>query len=201
MKPWILSVGLLLAVGALGCGQTPPSQKPPVRIGVQALPPLGEYVRIPGKDCLELAAPARWIVLSRKEGYIFRMKGSDSEIYPRIIVTAEDCDGIANLTEENAGELAAQLGSPTETVVIGNVVAVAHEEQKIVKVPVPRSVEILSLETVVDGRKYRFELKSEEGSLEQDRPYLHAVVNGARFHERTNREANDGGTAASDEEG
>lgn len=201
MKLWMLPMGLLVVVGTLGCGQAPSIQKPPKRINVQTLPELSDPVRNPDNDHLELSPPAHWKLLSRQEGCIFRLKRSDFETYPQIIITEEDCDGITNLTQENASDLAAQLDSPTETVIIGNVVAVAHAERATVHDPVTTIVEALCLETVVAGRKYVFRLLSEEGSLEQYRPYLYAVVNGARFHEPADRQAADRPTPVGDEEG
>lgn len=162
------------------------------KLPAQKLPPLGDYLPPLDKNRLELAPPEGWHIPPASSRYVVRVQRSDRETYPSVIVTAEDYQGqgITNVSEENVTQFAAQVGeavgksgSAVQPRRIGDFVGVAYAKRVKIRQPVTRILDVLYLESVVAGRKYRFELRSEEGSLDEDRPYLYAVINGARFIE------------------
>jgi hypothetical protein len=160
-------------------------------LSTRQLPPLGDYLPPLDKGRLEVAPPEGWHVPSASSQYVVRVQKSNQEKYPSVTVTAEDYDGqgISDVSEENVEKFAAQVAeavgkkaSSVKPTRIGDLVCVEYAKRGKVGPPT-RILDLLYLETVVAGRKFRFELRSEEGSLEEDRPYLYAVVNGARFLE------------------
>ena len=203
MRPVLFSrvvrLAVLLAVVA-GCGRDSDRGSGPKRSTAEAtrklptekLPKLGDYLPPLDKDRLELAPPGGWHVPSASSQYVVRVQKSYKEKYPSVTITAEDCEdqSVQNVSEDNVKQFAAQVAdavnkdkSTVQPRRIGDFVGVAYAKRAKIRQPVTRILDVLYLETVVAGRKYRFELRSEEGSLDKDRPYLYAVVNGARFLE------------------
>ncbi len=190
-----LAVLLPVVGGCGGCsggGSAPkgPAAKGTAKVPTQKLPQLGDYLPPLDRDRLELAPPEGWYVPSASSQYVVRVQKSDKDKYPSVTVTAEEYDdqGIQNVSEGNVNEFAAQVAdavnkdkSAVQPRKIGDFVGVAYAKRAKIRQPVTRILDVLYLETVVAGRKYRFELRSEEGSLDKDRPYLYAVVSGARF--------------------
>lgn len=154
------------------------------------LPKLGDYLPPLDRGRIELAPPEGWHVPSASSKYVVRVQKSRTSTYPALIVTAEDYqgEGIFHVSSENVSKFAEQMAAALEKdksavkrFERGKFVGVAHAKRGRVRTPVTRIIEMLCLETVVAGRKYRIELRSEDGSLQRDQPYLFAVVDGIRF--------------------
>jgi hypothetical protein len=164
--------------------------KPTAVVGQEELPKLGDPLPPLDGNRLELAPPEGWHVPSASREYVVRMDESGQDRYPRIIVTAEEYEGIANVSEANVAEFADQVAaarkvkSGVKPIEIGRFVGVAYAKRGKVSKPVTRILQVLYLETVVAGRKYRFELRCEDGELEAKQPYLFSVVRGTRFLEK-----------------
>ena len=198
-----------VAVSA-GCGtrSEPKSvEKRPRAVSTQGLPKLGDYLPPLDDGRIEFAAPEGWHFPSRSDKCIARAQKSATAEYPSIVLTAEDYENesLVNVSAKNVAKFAGQVAaavkkdkSAVKPVEIGKFVGVAYAKRAKVRRPVTRILEVLYLETVVAGRKYRFELRSEEGSLEKDEPYLHAVVNGVRFA-KAGAEEEPGGMELKDE--
>lgn len=153
-------------------------------------PKLGDYLPPLDKGRIELAPPEGWYVPPASSKYVVRVQKSRAAMYPSVIVTAEDYqgEGIFNVSSENVSKFAEQMAaalkknkSAVKRFERGKFVGAAHAKRGKVRTPVTKIIEILCLETVVAGRKYRIELRSEDGSLQRDQPYLFAVVDGIRF--------------------
>jgi hypothetical protein len=121
---------------------------------------------------------------------VVRAQKSATSEYPSVVLTAEDYHGesIDTVSVKNVGAFAGKVAaavkkdkSAVKPVEIGELIGVIYTKRGKVRQPVTRILDLLCLETVVAGRKYRFELRSEEGSREKDKPYLYAVVDGVRF--------------------
>jgi hypothetical protein len=187
---------ILLALAA-GCGQQADDRSAPdgaPAVDSRELPELGDYLPPLDDDRLEVAPPQGWHVPSASSKYVVRVQKSVRDSYPSMIVTAEDRggQGVRDVSEENVRQFAAQVAeavnkkaSAVQPRKIGSFVGVAYAKRAKVRQPVTRILDVLYLETVVAGRKYRFELRSEEGSLDEDRPYLYAFVGGTRFLDAT----------------
>ncbi|HUT89980.1 MAG TPA: hypothetical protein VMY37_10805 [Thermoguttaceae bacterium] len=189
---WLV-VWLVVPLGLpAGCGTGPDDASPKKRstvVGTQELPSLSDYLPPLDGGRIEFAPPKGWNVPPASSDYVVRVRKSAKENYPSIVVTAEDSEGIANVTAENVKEFAGQVAAAVEKdksavkPMIGKFVGVAYRKRAKVRKPVTRILEVLYLETAVAGRKYRIELRCEEGSLEKSQPYLFAVVEGIRFLE------------------
>jgi len=181
-----------------GCGKGPPASSPrkrPAAASVQELPALADYLPPLDGERIEFAPPSGWDVPPASSSYIVRAQKSPRETYPTIIVTADDFEGIADVSKENvkefAGQVAAAAGKDKAALTpmsFGESVWVAYRKRAKVRKPVTRILDVLYLETVVGGRKYRLELRCEEGTLEKSQPYAFAVARGIKFRARSARE-------------
>jgi hypothetical protein len=200
MKPVVFSRvvwGAVLLAMAAGCRQQADESSAPKRapaVNSRKLPELGDYLPPLDDGRLEVAPPKGWHVPSASSKYVVRVQKSVRDTYPSVIVTAEDYggQGVRDVAEENVRDFAAQVAeavgkkaSAVQPRKIGSFMGAAYAKRAKVRQPVTRILDVLYLETVVSGRKYRFELRSEEGSLDKDRPYLYAFVGGTRFLEAT----------------
>jgi len=178
-----------------GCGkvpdEAPPRKRPAEVVTAQELPALGDYLPPLDGERIEFAPPTGWNVPPASSNYVVRVQKSVRETYPSIVVTAEDFEGIADVSTENVEEFAGQVAAAVEKdksavtpMEFGKFVGVAYRKRAKVRKPVTRILEVLYLETVVAGRKYRIELRCEEGSLEKSQPYLFAVARGIKFREK-----------------
>jgi hypothetical protein len=183
-------IGLMAPLIILvGCQRTaPPSRaaSEPREIGGQDLPELGEYMPPLDGERIEVAPPEGWTVSPRGEGYVVRFRESTAEKYPMILVTAEDCEAVANLSPDNVREFADRtrreesLGA-AEPITIGDFVGVVYGKRGKEAKSLNRILERLLLVTVADGRKYTLELRTWEGQLEKSKRALFAVAGGIRF--------------------
>lgn len=193
---WLV-VWLVVALALpAGCGKEPggpaPSPKRPAAVPVQELPALGHYLPPLDGDRIEFAPPEGWDVPPASSSYIVRARKSVRKTYPTIIVTAGDFEGIADVSAENVKEFAGQIAAAVKKdkseitpMDFGESAWVAYRKRAKVRKPVTRILDVLYLETVVVGRKYRLELRCEEGMLEKSQPYLFAVAKGIKFLERS----------------
>jgi hypothetical protein len=139
---------------------------------------------------LRIAPPKGWSVPPRSSKYVFRAQKSTGSNYPCIIVTAEQYTGkgIADVGRENveefAGRVAAALEkdrSAVQPIEIGDFVGVTYQKRAKEPRSLSKVIELLFLDTVVGGREYSIHLRAKDGSLEEGRPCLYAVVNGIEF--------------------
>lgn len=199
----LVALPLVLLAGcgpaAEGPGASSSSSASGLTVAVNTLPKLGPYVpaldkEIPGLDDnrLKVAPPKGWEVPSRTEQAIIWFKGSPKDDYPQIKVTAGDFETVLNVTQDTADQfakaIAAELqksGGAKKTVTpihIGDFHGASYRGFGKIKTQFKDvDVERLIVETVVDGRKYAFELRSYEGDMEKYSPQLYAVVHGAKF--------------------
>ena len=191
---WLV-VLLMVGLGPpAGCGKGPRASSPrkrPAAASVQELPALADYLPPLDGERIEFAPPSGWDVPPASSSYIVRTQKSPSKTYPTIIVTAEDFEGIADVSRENvkefAGRVAAAAGKDESALTpmdFGESVWVAYRKRAKVRKPVTRILDVLYLETVVAGRKYRLELRCDEGTLEKSQPYAMAVAKGIKFRAR-----------------
>lgn len=203
MRPLFVWCPVVLGL-LLGCGgpagqgsaeKRDPVDEPaadPVTTDVAALPKLGDYLPPLDKGRIEVAVPEGWYVPPASSKYVVRFQPSETVRYPCVVVTAEDCreGGISTVTRENVGEFAEQVASslkkersavrPFE---VGDFVGVAYRKRGKEPHSVSKILELFYLDTVVAGRRYSIHLRSSEGSLETDRPFLYTVVGGIKFAE------------------
>jgi len=187
-----LTVPLVLI---LGCGED--SEQAPAGTEKQAEPvPNKPYpdldITLEGLDNgrINLTAPKDWSILGRRSRYVVRFRVKNVS-YPIICVTAEEYPSIFNVSKDNVQEFVEKTRAALRA--SGDIKKVAS---LITPVELPgrpgimyrrrgrsgkRHIDRLIIETVVAGRKYRFEMQALEGTLNDWRPYLFAVVHGAEF--------------------
>jgi len=186
-----------LGVSLAGCGRSAaPSKRAnqsrqaarPVSLDTAKLPQLGSYLPPLDDGRVEVAPPADWYIPPRSSKYLFMVRQSDSETYPCVLATVEDFDGFAYLSEKNVGQFAkrraSELGKQPDQVKpvrIGDLIGITYAKRAKVKGTVSKIVELQYLETVVDGRLYRLQLRAESGTLQKAQPYLYAIAAGLRF--------------------
>ncbi|MBN2023880.1 MAG: hypothetical protein JW809_13945 [Pirellulales bacterium] len=189
VAPWVLVVG---------CGrpETPPAEPPP-----GPPPKLGDYLPPLDQGRLEVAPPAGWYVPPRSAKYIARFTVSRTESYPSILITAASYEEIADVTDENVDEFrneiegrlleeegdsdAQDAASTVETIRAGPFLGVAYRKRAKTTADLKTiALERIVLETVVEGRKYVVELRTEAGTARQYRPHLLAVAGGMKFRGR-----------------
>lgn len=180
----------------LGCGAPSPNSDTEVdasRVaGAPELPELDDYYPSLDEGRIEVAPPKGWHRPPRSSKYVLRIQKSAKSKYPSVVITAEEYagEGIVHVTSENVETFADQMAvalkkdrSDIEPTRIGDFVGIAYRRRGREAKSISRILELLYLDTVVAGRKYSIELRCEDGSLEQDQAYLHAVVKGIRFLE------------------
>ena len=201
-----LLVGLF-GWGLGGCGESdrtgPPSGSKAARLvtitrGELSKVELGPYFpsddpQIPGLDenRLKVAGPKDWQVGPRTGKAMVWFKQSLQYDYPQILVTAEDFEQIMNVTDDTASKFAQLLASnlrkriPDVEVVpirVGDRYGAMYRRMGRVKREFTEiDLESLIIETVVDGRKYAFELRTYPGQVEKYVHDLYAVFLMAKF--------------------
>ena len=183
-------VGLMVPLSIfVGCQRTapPPAAAPRLpEIRRQDLPELGEYMPPLDRERLEVAPPKGWTVSPRTEGYVVRFRESTAEKYPMILLTAEDCEAMGNLSQDNVRDFADRtrrqesLGT-VEPITIGDFTGIVYRKRGKEAKSVDRILERLLLVTVANGRKYTVELRTREGRLDEGKRALFAVAGGIRF--------------------
>lgn len=214
MKPADVLRAVCLVVSAglpLGCGgsREAPASRPSRIVGADQLAELGDPIGPLDEQRIEVAPPKGWHVPPRSNRWIVRFTAPDRLSYPSILVTAEDYEGIFNVSKRNVGEFAKQLAArfsrelasegnhdgpatgragrqavEVTPIQIGTFIGARYRRRG--KAPYGLKeivVERLVLETVVAGRKYRVELRTREGELTNYRRELFAVAAGIKFLE------------------
>lgn len=205
----LLAAPLGLVVGCGEGGSSGGSSGPKgLAVDVATLPALGPYVpgldkEIPGldEDRLKVAPPKGWVIPPRKGQVVVWFKESAANDYPQIAVTAEDFDAVMNVTRETAAEFAKALSAEfrrkdpdTKTratpIHIGDFHGASYRRYARVTSDF-RVVELerLVVETVVEGRKYAFEVRAYPGEVQKYADALYAVARGAKFLKRGAGEA------------
>lgn len=188
--PWLLGCG---SPSQPGAAKTQPSVVNPPE-----LPELGDYLPPLDRDRIEVAPPKGWHLPPRSSKYLLRVQKSRRSNYPNIVITAEDYqgEGVVTVSQDNVDKFADQRAAALEKsksalrlAEIGEFAGIAYGKRVKVRTPVSVILDVACLETVVAGRKYCIELRSEEGSLEKDRPSLFALVGGIKFLSREPKEA------------
>jgi len=190
-------LGLLLGCGGPsgpGSAQRPSPEddedEVPAMTDVAALPTLGDYLPPLDKGRIEIAVPEGWYVPPASSKYVVRFQPTETIKYPCVVVTAEDYQegGISTVTRKNAREFADQVASSlkkersaVQPFEVGGFIGVAYRKRGKEPQSVSKILELFYLDTVVAGRKYSIHLRSREGSLEMDQPFLYTVVGGIKF--------------------
>lgn len=208
---WLpLAGSVLLGIALSGCGGgAGPGPSPAVdsstdsikRRPASELPAVGAYLPPLDDGRVEVAPPADWNTMSRDARYLARfVKGKASEL-PRITVTAWDTPlpEITELTEANAGQLAAELVTqmkkdkktvpePPKPIILGDTLFLRHVRRA--KLASGDNVVVQALDTVRGGRIYTVELiamidaprpEQYEASLTAHRDEGYAVAANLKF--------------------
>lgn len=165
------------------------------------LPTIGEYLPPLDDGRIEIAPPAEWKPMPRDARYLARfVRGKVSEL-PRITVTVWDTPlpEITELTEANAGQLAAELiaqakkekktvPEPHKPIYLGDTLFLRHVRRA--KLASGGNVVVQALDTVRGGRIYTVELIADidapraedyEASLTKVRDSGYAVAANLKF--------------------
>jgi hypothetical protein len=169
---------ILLGIALSGCGggesagpspAVNPSADSIKHRPASELPAVGAYLPPLDDGRIEIAPPADWNTMSRDARYLVRfVKGKASEL-PRITITVWDTPlpEITELTEANAGQLAAELVTqmkkdkktvpePPKPIVLGDTLFLRHVRRA--KLASGDHVVVQALDTVRGGRIYTVEL-------------------------------------------
>lgn len=189
--------GLALAVTA-GCGSgssktSETAKDDPKDVATHAtpdLPKLGDQMPVVlDEGRLKVSPPEGWITPPRTKNYVVHFKAGSKLIYPVIGISADDYEGIDDVTKENVEQFAKQVGEavaksggkcshPVRPYSFGDWVGVTYERKgKSGNFIVDRRI----LETVVGNRKYSFELLALDGTVEKYWPHLLAVAAGVEY--------------------
>jgi hypothetical protein len=155
-------------------------------IDVTRLPALGDTSPPLDGGRLEAAGPADWSLAPRRPEWLIAYRITPSTAYPILMVNAEDATGKADTTAENAAALGSEIA--------------AAESQGMVEEPWPvklgerywvqylrhakagdNSLERLILATVIGGRRYTVELRTQLGTADTYRAQAQAVAAGLRL--------------------
>ena len=149
---------------------------------------LADYLPPLDDGRVELAPPADWRPLPRSDQYVVRFVKSPARPMPRIVVTREEFECEPTESPETAIlELRRELLDSDrqwtyepEPFWMGRRACLVYST-KAVSSGAP--VEIIGVETLLDGRRYRFELQSYPEFQDPSRPALYAAVAGLRSAE------------------
>ncbi len=187
-----LSGFLLCAVA--GCGDsttlnTPKAKKSKKAKTPEPLPEMDESSVLVDQGRVEFFAPRGWYVSERSEKYLAMTCYRRSIRYPEIALRGEDFPEIERVTDDNVKRFATmrreamadeeiKLFKEVKPVRIGSFVGI--EYQRLAKVR-NKIIARLFLETVVDGRLYRVELRATKSSVGNNIGFGHALVAALRF--------------------
>ncbi len=140
---------------------------------------------------VEIAPPENWHVPPRRAQWLVRFQADPGSPYPIIFLTADDSQTLPDVTLNNLDAFAAQvrkqfqddshrqrLAAGVRPIVVGDFHGVLYQRWGKAE---GRVMERRMLETVANGRRYTFELRTREGLAEEAMPYLYAVAAGVRF--------------------
>ena len=178
-------VAVLGVAGFCGSGCGKPEQPPPPgasirRIDVAGLPPLRQYEPPLDSGRVEIAGPAGWRVAPRYGDYVVRFQGSDKELYPMILITAEDYAEEA-LTTETVARFAQQVApAGAKPVAIGSRVGAIYLKHGKDPKSIDQVLDRLFWSGVLAGRRYTLELRTRQGQSPQFENLLFAVAAGLK---------------------
>ncbi len=201
----LATVGMvLLGVWAAGCGgpggSASSGSSQPLVVGGGELPSLGGYIppldpEVPGLDenRLKVPFPKGWTSPPRTGQVLVWFKESKQHDYPQILVTVEEFESVMNVDASTVSEFVQALSAhlhkknpnvkiPVSAICVGDRYGALYRRLARTKSQFTETeLERLVIETVVDGRKYAFELRSYPGHAEKYAPYLYAVFSGTKF--------------------
>lgn len=200
---YVCSVALLV-LGTFGCGG-PANQgssskagagaSETLKISTKNLPKLGPAIAPIDEGRLEIAPPKNWHVPPRSSKWLARFQAEPGSPYPMIFVTADNSETLFHVTKDNVNELVEQVRKElradpdTKRLAEGVQPATVGDFRGVLYRRWGKSsgwvMERWMLETVVNGRRYTFELRCREGSADAFRPHLFAVASGLKFSKGT----------------
>jgi len=213
-----LCCAVVLPALVLGCDRSEKApvleQSEPAAAKLERLPELGDPIGPLDKGRIEVAPPKGWHVPLRDPNWIARFTALQGGSYPSIFLTAEDYGDVRDVSQANvdafarqlsaalsADEKTAKLARGIEPVKIGSLVGISYLRRGKTQDRFKEIVlERLFVETVVAGRKYKLELRTRAGTLDEFRPCLLAVAGGMKFFE-TAKAVGTGGESDADESG
>lgn len=137
---------------------------------------------------VQIAPPAGWHTLPRKAKYLVRFTRKKGVSSPAILVTVKPFEEIGEVTTKNVKKYAKLLDDPGDNVQLRRIdrfVAVSYTKQGTLKDGLRTTLlDRKILDTVVDHRRYQFELRAKEGSLDRFLPDLMAVAVNTQFMNR-----------------
>ncbi|HPP52849.1 MAG TPA: hypothetical protein PK777_07865 [Thermoguttaceae bacterium] len=138
-----------------------------------------------------MAFPKGWLTPPRMGQVLVWFKESKKYDYPQILVTAEDFEEVMNVTASTAAEFVRALSTRLRKKIpdlqvapirVGDRYGALYRRVGRVKSDfIETEIERLVIETVVEGRKYTFELRTYPGHTEKYAPYLYTVFSGTKF--------------------
>jgi hypothetical protein len=187
-----LPVGLALVSGCSEpeAGSKGSSGKGPAAVTVVSakdLPELGEYLPPLDHGRIEVAGPASWSTAPRSNQFIARFTRSLGASYPSIIITAEDSENALNVNKGNVEKFASLVAQMRKTkkarpIIIGSFIGAESAGRAKLKDRLI-SIDLLRIDTAVEGRQYTVELRAREGEVDDSRRELYAVAGGLKFPE------------------
>ena len=191
---------LMVPLGLVsGCREAPEassrSQGEKVVVDTKGLPKLGPHIGPLDEGRVEVAPPRGWHVPGRRSEFLIRFQTNQTSTYPTIIVTAEDFEEVLDVSKKNAAEFVRALKEAgadknVAPIQIGSFAGATHRRKNKVDYDFKEiTVDQLFVETVIAGRKYAFELRTREGTVEQYAPHLYAVARGIKPLKAPGREA------------
>jgi len=190
----LITLALLVLGGCGSAGPGSPSsdsssnQKYSSSADTEKLALLDEYLPPLDDGRIEVAPPKGWYVPPRSPKYLFRVQRTSKEALPVIALTGQDWPELSALDSKSTDQFIKALASEHQKdpktyrpVQIGNRTWVAYRRRAKEPGRVARVLDVLALETVVDGRRYTLRLVCEANELDQWEPYLQAVARGIRF--------------------
>jgi hypothetical protein len=152
------------------------------------LPALDVYLPPLDDGRVEVAGPKGWYYSPRSAKYVFRVQRTAKEGLPLIEMIATDWSTPAQLDAKNVSEFIRELATAQkkdpksyQPMEIAGRTWVAYRRRAREPGRVGHVMEILALDTVVNGRRYTLRLACDPRELERWEPYLRAVAGGVRF--------------------
>ncbi len=186
------------AIFMTGCGKpsestsepAPSEKKKPVEIPLDSLPPLSGTLPPLDDGRVEIAPPPNWHIPSRSSEYVVRFQITRKRRYPIIAVTGEDYETVFNVSDKGTAETFAQqrsaamagegvtLAQKVTPLRVGPHWGIAYMKQGKDKNNI---IDQMIFETVVDGRKYKYEMRMLTGDFEKHKSIFFAVVGRTKF--------------------
>jgi hypothetical protein len=185
-----------------GCGGSGGDQQQPAAAGptkpkeykLEDLPRLEDYLPTLDDGRVEIAGPAGWNVMSRKEGYLARFAAKSGSAPPRVLVTVEPAPSgnPGNVTQGTLDQFEAfikpivdasllqeeQLREPVKMLILGERPWARYVRGGRFK---SMAVDRQFLKTIAGGRIYTVELQVYRGNLLEHRDAAYVIAAGMKF--------------------